>query len=164
MSSETSIFQPNITLNSLNEMSKGNMGEHLGIEFTEIGNDYLIAKMPVDARTKQPMGLLHGGASVVLAETLGSVAAVCVLDLKKAYAVGLDINANHLRSATNGYVYGKATPIHIGNKTQVWEIRITTEGGLLVCISRITMAVLERKEAFTDEMRKFEVAEKATNG
>jgi len=163
MSTVSSIFQPGITLESLNKMSKGNMGEHLGIEFTEIGPDYLVAKMPVDSRTKQPMGLLHGGASVVLAETLGSVGAVCVLDLKKAYAVGLEINANHLRSATNGYVYGKTTPIHIGNKTQIWEIRITTEGGLLVCISRITMAVLERKEAFTDEMRKFEVAEKSSN-
>lgn len=153
----STIFQPGISLDSLNRMSKGNMGEHLGIEFTEIGPDYLVAKMPVDHRTKQPMGLLHGGASVVLAETLGSVGAVCTLDLSKRYAVGLDINANHIRSATNGFVYGKATPIHIGNKTQVWEIKVTTEGGMLICISRITMAVLERKEAFTKEIEDFSV-------
>ncbi len=131
------------------------MGHHLGIEFTEVGTDYLCAKMPVDERTKQPMGLLHGGASVVLAETLGSVAANCCVNIKTHFCVGLDINANHIRSATSGYVYGKTTPVHIGGTTQVWEIRITNEKGSLVCISRITMAVLARTKAFTPEMEKF---------
>ncbi len=117
------------------------MLKHLGIEFTEVGPDYLCAKMPVDDRTQQPMGLLHGGASVVLAETLGSVAAQLCVDSTRSYCVGVEINANHIRSARDGYVYGKATPIHIGQSTQVWNIEITDENQKLVCISRITMAV-----------------------
>jgi len=152
------IFTDKTTLANLNKMCEGNMGDHLGIEFTEIGPNYLIAKMPVDRRTKQPMGILHGGASVVLAETIGSVAGNCVLDETKEYAVGLDINANHLRSATKGYVYGKATAIHLGKKTQVWDIRITSENGEVnYCISRLTMAVIAKREAFTPEMEKFQV-------
>lgn len=126
-------------------MGKGSMVEHLGIEFTEIGEDYLKARMPVDNRTKQPFGLLHGGASVSLAETLGSVAAYSVIDPSKYKCVGLEINANHLRSETSGYVYGMAKPVHIGKSTQVWEIKISNEAEKLVCISRITMAVLEKK-------------------
>lgn len=134
------------------------MGDHLGIEFTEIGDDYIVARMPVDRRTRQTMGLLHGGASVVLAETLGSVAANCVLDNRTHHAVGLDINANHLRSATEGFVIGVTRPIHIGRTTQVWEIKISTEvGNHLVCISRITMAVLEKKNAFTADMKRFSI-------
>ncbi|GAA4296166.1 hotdog fold thioesterase [Nibribacter koreensis] len=133
-----------VSLEQLNAWNKNTMGEHIGIEYTEIGDDYLVGKMPVDHRTHQPMGLLHGGASVALAETLGSVGATMFLDLEKQYCVGLEINANHIKSARNGYVYGKATAVHIGRKTQVWEIRITTESGDLVCISRITMAVLDR--------------------
>ena len=152
------MFSANITLESLNALSIGNMGEHLGIEFTEIGSNYLIARMPVDQRTKQPMGLLHGGASVVLAETLGSVAANCAINTETHMCVGLDINANHIRSATKGYVIGKTTPLHVGGTTQVWEIRITTETGALVCISRITMAVLEKKKAFTPQMENFTVS------
>lgn len=140
-----SIFHPDMTLENLNAMRTGNMGEHLGIEFIEIGSDFLKARMPVDHRTKQPLGLLHGGASVVLAETLGSVAGNAVVDISKFYCVGLEINANHIKSATKGYVIGKASPIHIGNKTQVWEIRITSESDALICISRLTLAVLERK-------------------
>lgn len=100
--------------------------------------------MPVDHRTKQPYGLLHGGASVVLAETLGSVAAHCCVDADKQFCVGLEINANHLRSVREGFVYGTAQPLHIGKKTQVWEIRITNESHQLVCISRITIAVLDK--------------------
>jgi 1,4-dihydroxy-2-naphthoyl-CoA hydrolase len=102
--------------------------------------------MPVDHRTKQPFGLLHGGASVVLAETLGSFAASISVDMEKYQCVGLEINANHIRSVKEGYVYGKATPLHVGRQTQVWEIRITNEAGQLVCVSRITIAVLERKQ------------------
>jgi 1,4-dihydroxy-2-naphthoyl-CoA hydrolase len=138
-------FNPGITLPQLNQMNRGNMVGHLGIEFTEIGPDYVCAKMPVDERTRQPMGLLHGGASVALAETLGSIAAYCTIDPARQYCVGLDINANHVRGVSGGFVYGKASPLHVGRTTQVWEIRITDEAGKLVCISRITMAVLDRK-------------------
>ncbi len=139
------MIRPGITPTQLNGMNKGNMAEFLGIEYTEVGPDYVCAKMPVDARTKQPMGLLHGGASVALAETLGSIGAFCTIDSEKQQCVGLDINANHLRGVTGGYVYGKAAALHLGRTTQVWEIRITDEAGKLVCISRLTMAVLDRK-------------------
>ncbi|WP_257284951.1 hotdog fold thioesterase [Endozoicomonas sp. SESOKO1] len=116
-----------------------NMVDHVGIEITEVGDDFLRGTMPVDRRTIQPMGLLHGGASVVLAETLGSIAAnLCCED--GAYCVGLEINANHLRSATSGKVTGTTRPIHIGRSTQVWEINIEDEQGRPTCISRITMA------------------------
>lgn len=121
------------------------MVEHIGIEFLEIGDDYIKARMPVDHRTVQPMGLLHGGASVALAETLGSVAAYLCVDASKKVCVGLDVNANHVRSVTGGFVYGVVRPIHIGSSTQVWEIRITSEQDELVCISRITMAVLDKR-------------------
>lgn len=141
---ESSVFKTPPTLESLSRMSKNTMMEHLGIEYTGVGPDSITARMPVDHRTHQPFGLLHGGASVVLAETLGSVAAYLCLDGAKQYAVGLDINANHIRSVKHGWVYGTTRPLHIGGKTQVWEIRITTEEGALVCISRITMAVLDR--------------------
>lgn len=136
----------NVTVEDLNKLNQGNMGEHLGIEATEIGPDYICARMPVDHRTKQPFGLLHGGASVVLAETLGSFAATLSVDMQKYQCVGLEINANHIRSVREGYVYGKATALHVGRQTQVWEIRITNEAEQLVCISRITIAVLEKKQ------------------
>ncbi|WP_040006413.1 hotdog fold thioesterase [Fibrisoma limi] len=117
--------------------------KHLGIEFTEAGEGYLIARMPVDARTHQPFGILHGGASVVLAESLGSVASYMMLpDPTKQQAVGLEINANHIRSVREGWVYGRVTPIHIGRTTHVWDIRITDEQGRLVCISRLTIAII----------------------
>jgi 1,4-dihydroxy-2-naphthoyl-CoA hydrolase len=125
--------------------SKGTMVEHLGIEFMEVGDDYLKARMPVDHRTQQPMGLLHGGASVALAETLGSVGAYLCIDPKKQSSVGLEINANHVRGVRSGWVYGIARPLHIGRTTQLWEIRITDEEDKLVCISRITIAILDRK-------------------
>ena len=137
-------FKATVSLDLLNTMSAHTMVQHLGIQFIEIGSNYLVAKMPVDHRTHQPMGLLHGGASVALAETLGSVAAHCTVDLSKFYCVGLEINANHLKSARDGYVYGTARPIHVGRSTQVWEIRIENEKQELVCISRITMAVLAK--------------------
>jgi 1,4-dihydroxy-2-naphthoyl-CoA hydrolase len=140
-----SLFNSMSTLESLTKMSVNTMVDHLGIEFTAIGDDYIEAKMPVDHRTHQPLGLLHGGASVVLAETLGSVGAACCLDLSRQYCVGLEINANHIKSVKEGYVFGIARPIHIGKKTQVWEIKIHNEKKELVCISRITMAVIDRK-------------------
>jgi 1,4-dihydroxy-2-naphthoyl-CoA hydrolase len=117
----------------------------LDIKFSERGDDYLSATMPVDERTRQPMGILHGGASVVLAETLGSSAAGMCLDLSKEYCVGLDINANHIRTIRSGTVTGVAKPIHIGRSTHVWEINIVDEDQRLVCVSRITMAILQHK-------------------
>lgn len=138
------MFRPEVNLESVNARHKNSMVDHLGIEVTEIGEDYMIAKMPVDHRTKQPLGLLHGGASVALAETLGSVAANCVIDLEKQYCVGLEINANHIKSAKDGYVFGTTKPVHIGRKTHIWEIKIHNEAGQITCISRITMAVMDK--------------------
>lgn len=132
-----------ISLEALQQNGKNTLVEHLGIEFIEIGDDFIKAKMPVDHRTHQPMGLLHGGAHVVLAETLGSTAANLCLDITKEYALGLDINSNHLKSVRNGFVYGIAKPIHLGGKTQVWEIKITDEKQNLLNISRLTMIVLK---------------------
>ncbi len=133
------------TLEFVNQLNKNTMGDLLGIEITEIGGDYLKGRMPVDNRTKQPFGILHGGASAALAETLGSIAGTLVLDPDKEFCVGLEINANHIRSARSGFVYGTARPIHVGGRTQVWEIRIEDERQSLVCISRLTLAVLPRK-------------------
>lgn len=120
------------------------MVEHLGIEITESGPDFLCGKMPVDHRTHQPMGLLHGGASVALAETLASIGAALQVDLTKKACVGLEINANHVRGVREGWVYGRATALHIGKRTQVWETKITNETGDLVCISRMTVAVIDK--------------------
>jgi 1,4-dihydroxy-2-naphthoyl-CoA hydrolase len=137
------MFKDNIDLDLFKEMAKNTIGEHIGIEFLEKGSDYLTARMPVDHRTKQPFGLLHGGASVVLAETLGSIASVlCLDDPQTQKAVGLEINANHLRAVTEGWVYGKVTAIHIGRRTHIWDIKITTEEGKLVCVSRLTVAIV----------------------
>lgn len=138
------IFKQSTTPETLNEWSVNTLAEQLGIEFTAIGEDYLEAKMPVDRRTKQPLGLLHGGASVALAETMGSVAAMLCVDPATHFCVGLEINANHLKGAREGFVKGITKPIHVGRKTQVWEIRISNEREELVCISRITLAVLEK--------------------
>jgi 1,4-dihydroxy-2-naphthoyl-CoA hydrolase len=122
------------------------IGAHIGLRITEIGEDYLRGTMPVDGRTKQPYGRLHGGASCVLAEELGSIAASLCTDPKEVFCVGLEINANHLRAATQGLVTGTARPLHIGRATQVWEIRIEDEQHKLVCISRLTMAVVKLSE------------------
>lgn len=140
-----SLFTKNITTDQLNKMSTNTMVEHLGIVFTEIGDDYISATMPVDHRTHQPYGLLHGGASVALAETLGSIAAHCCIDTTTQYCVGLDINANHVKGIKEGIVTGTTRPIHIGKKTHVWEIRITNDKKELICISRITMAVIDKR-------------------
>ncbi len=139
-------FKKEFSLQKLQAMSAGTMGEHIGIEFTEIGDDYLKATMPVDQRTRQPYGLLHGGASVALAETLGSVASSLVLDTNVFICVGLEINANHIRSARQGRVTGIATPIHLGSSTHVWDIKIYDERERLVCISRLTVAILKGKD------------------
>jgi 1,4-dihydroxy-2-naphthoyl-CoA hydrolase len=122
---------------------KGCMPEYLGIEITEVGDDHLKARMPVDHRTRQPYGLLHGGASVALAETLGSLGAALVIDRSQFYCVGLEINANHIRGVREGFVTGTTRPLHIGRTTHVWEIRITDEQEKLVCVSRITVAILK---------------------
>ena len=121
---------------------EGTMIAHLGIEIVEVGDDFLKARMPVDHRTVQPQGRLHGGASCALAETVGSVAANMVIDSSQFLAVGLDINANHIRPVKDGYVYGTARPDSIGRTTQVWTIRITDQDDRLVCVSRLTMAVI----------------------
>ena len=131
-------------LQELNAMCKNTMAEALGMEITEVGPDYLCGKMPVDHRTHQPMGILHGGASVALAETLGSIGASLLIDTQKQNCVGLEINANHIKAVRNGFVHGRATALHIGRKTQVWEIKINNDAGALVCISRLTVAVLDR--------------------
>ena len=138
------MFNSDLTLESLNQMSSESMVRHLGIEFIEIGEDYLKASMPVDTRTHQPFGVLHGGASVTLAETLGSVAANTVLTSRDQYCVGQEINANHIRPVKEGLVFGITRPVHIGRTSQVWEIKITDERDRLVCISRITLAVLTK--------------------
>lgn len=139
-------FNPSLSISDVQPLGKNTMGEHLGMVFTEIGDDYIKATMPVDHRTKQPYGLLHGGASVALAETLGSVGAALTVDPLKAICVGQEINANHLRSVRSGLVTGIAKPIHIGASSQVWEIKIYDEREKLVCISRLTVAVLKGRE------------------
>ena len=139
-------FHESITLDAIQSFGNNTMVEHIGIEFIEIGENYIKAKMPVDHRTQQPYGLLHGGASCVLAETIGSVASAMVIDHTKSICVGLEINANHVRSAREGFVTGIATPLHLGSNTHVWDIKITDEVNKLVCISRLTVAIIPRKE------------------
>lgn len=143
----TAIWKQDTDLARLNAWSANTMMETLGIRLTAVGDDWLQGTMPVDHRTHQPYGLLHGGASVVLAETLGSTAAMLTLDPAQEAAVGLDINANHIRGVREGTVTGTARKVHVGRSTQVWEIRIETEAGELVCISRITMAVIPARVA-----------------
>ncbi|WP_442682894.1 hotdog fold thioesterase [Stenotrophomonas sp. JC08] len=136
------VFRSPVSLEALNRLSQGTLIEHLGIVFTAAGEDWLQATMPVDARTRQPYGLLHGGASVVLAETLGSSAGNLCVDTAQQMCVGLEINANHLRAARSGQVTGTARALHVGRTTQVWEIRIENDAGKPVCVSRLTLAVV----------------------
>src|SRR5215510_9653639 len=138
-------FNKDLKLEDISQLGKGNMSEHLGIEWSELGDNYIKAKMPVDHRTNQPYGLLHGGASCTLAETLGSIASAMVIDTSKFICVGIEINANHIRSARKGYVYGVTTPIHIGSSTHVWDIKIKNEEEKLICISRLTVAILKKE-------------------
>jgi len=134
---------PNLTLAGLNQRGQGTLVSTLGIEITEIGPDFLRGRMPVDARTIQPIGLLHGGANVALAETLASIAGNCAVDPKTSYIVGQEINANHIRSVRSGWVEGTARALHLGSRSQVWEIKIE-QGGKLLCVSRMTAAVLDK--------------------
>lgn len=140
------IWHKELTLSEINERGHHTMSEFLGIKFTEIGDDFLIATMPVNDRTKQPMGILHGGANVVLAETVASNAANFVVDISKQYCVGLDINANHIRPCREGFVTAKTFPVHLGRSTQVWQIDIRNEAGKLTCVSRMTASVLSRSK------------------
>ena len=135
----------NKALQKLNDFQKNTITEVLGIEITDFGPDYFCGKMPVDHRTVQPYGLLHGGASAVLAETLGSIAGGMQVNLETQSVVGVEINCNHLRSARDGWVYGKATPVKIGRKIHVWNIEIKNEGDKLVAVSRLTLAVIDKK-------------------
>lgn len=144
------IWKKSISLEALNKTSENTLIDHLNIIYTEVGDDFITATMPVCSFTHQPLGMLHGGASVVLAETLGSVAAnFCVP--KGSYCVGLDINANHVRSMRSGNVIGTAKPIHLGVSTQVWQINITDERERLVCTSRLTIAVKHKKSTSSDK-------------
>lgn len=134
------------SLELLNGLGKGNMGEHLDIKFTEVGADYLVATMPVDHKTKQPAGLLHGGASVVLAETMGSIASLFCIDANVLSPVGIEINANHIKGVTSGRVKGVCKPIKATGKIHVWEIKIYSEAEQLICISRLTTTVVSKNK------------------
>lgn len=136
-------FGPGFSLETANARSQGTMVSQLGIEFIAAGDDFVSARMPVDERTRQPAGVLHGGASVALAETLASWGATFVVDREKHHCVGLEINANHVRAIGTGWVTGTARPLHLGRSTQIWEVRIVDEQQRLICVSRVTMAVLE---------------------
>lgn len=137
-----SIWNHNHSLAQLNAMAVGTIHEPLEIRFTEVGDDFLRATMPVDTRTAQPAGLLHGGASVVLAESLGSMASAMVVDPKQFRCVGIEVNANHVRSAKSGTVTGTVRPVHLGKSTHVWDIKIADEAERLICVCRLTTAVL----------------------
>ena len=139
------IWYKKCALEDVQQLGKGTMIEHIGIRIIELGDDFIKGTMPVDHRTVQPMGILHGGASVTLAETLGSMAAGLVIDEHRKFCVGIDINANHIRAASQGSVTGTARPLHLGSSTHVWAIEITDENSRLICISRLTMAILEKK-------------------
>lgn len=139
------IWTQPVTLDTFTQRAKNTLCSHLGIEFVEIGDDYLVATMPVDDRTRQPIGIMHGGASCVLAETIGSMAAQYCVDTKTHYCVGLDINTNHIRSIRDGHVIGIAAPYHLGRSTQVWSIEIRNDAQQLISVNRLTMAVLQRQ-------------------
>jgi 1,4-dihydroxy-2-naphthoyl-CoA hydrolase len=140
-----SIWFQEYSLDDISALQRGNMSGHIGIEIVRIGPDHLDARMPVDERTTQPDGILHGGASVALAETLGSISGAMVVDRERFQVVGQEINANHLRRVREGFVHGSARPIHIGRRSQVWAIEIVDDNQRLVCVSRLTLAVIERQ-------------------
>lgn len=139
-----SIWHNTPTLTEINALNEGTLGEHISITFTEIGDDYIKASMPVDNRTKQPFGLLHGGASVALAETIGSVASWCAVNRELFIGVGIEINANHVKAVTSGIVTGVCKPIHVSGKNHVWDIRIYNEQNELCCVSRFTCTVVAK--------------------
>lgn len=138
-------FNKQLSLQDVSSLSPDTMAVYLGMEWVEIGPDFMKMKMPVDNRTKQPYGLLHGGASCALAETIGSVASHCIIDPTKNFCVGLEINANHIRSAKSGFVTATASPLHIGATTHVWDIKIHDDQDKLICVSRLTVAIIKRK-------------------
>ncbi len=138
-------FNKSITLNDIKDFGKETMANYLGMEWVEIGEDYLKLSMPVNEKTKQPYGILHGGASCALAETIGSVASALVIDMEKNICVGLEINANHVRSAKDGIVTGHCIPIHLGKSTHVWDIKIYDGSEKRICISRLTVAILPKR-------------------
>ncbi len=138
------IWFKQFTIDALNKRSQNTLADFLGIKFTEIGEDFLTATMPANERTKQPLGIVHGGANVVLAETIASTGANCVIDLKNYYCVGLEINANHIRPVTDGLVKGIARPVHLGRTTQIWQIDLYNAAGKQTCVSRMTAAVVAR--------------------
>ncbi len=140
------IWKTPIDLDTINQRSADTLASHCGIVFTEVGDDYITATMPIDKRTLQPIGIMHGGASCVLAETIGSTAANFCVDIKKQYCVGLAINTNHIHSIRSGLAIGTATPFHLGRSTQVWSIEIVNEEKQLISINRLTMAVLNRND------------------
>lgn len=140
-----SIWKNSIDLQALADTRKDTLVELMGIEFTEIGDDFLKGRMPVDRRTHQPYGIMHGGASCVLAETLASIGANYCVDSTKEYCVGLDINTSHIRMVKSGFVYGTAKPVHLGKKTQVWEVKIVDEQDKLISITRLTLFVLQKR-------------------
>ena len=144
MSSSIWHQQPN--LDSINELNKNTLGENLGIEFIEIGDDFISATMPVDERTKQPFGLLHGGASVALAETLGSVASLLIVDKEKFIGVGIEINANHMKAVLSGKVKGICKPLNISGRNHVWDIKIYNEANELTCVSRFTCTIVPKSK------------------
>ena len=139
-------FNKELTIEHLVDFGKGAMDEYLGIEWVEIGGNFLKARMPVDKRTRQAYGILHGGASCVLAESVGSIASALVIDPIRFQCVGLEINANHVHSATEGFVTGIATPLHVGKSTHVWDIKIYNDNQKLVCVSRLTVAIIEKRD------------------
>ena len=139
-----SIWKSPLTVQEMNSLHEGTMVPHLGINFVDIGADFLSATMPVDQRTRQPYGLLHGGASVVLAETVGSMGAVMCIDMQEYQCVGQEINANHVRAGRSGLVTGTARPVHLGGRSHVWAIDIVNDAGKLVCTSRLTVAIIRR--------------------
>lgn len=138
------IWKTDLSLDIVTARNQNTMLSFLGIEFTEVGDDYLVARMPVNEKTRQPLGIMHGGASCVLAESVGSTAANFCVDLNQFYCVGLDINTNHIRSIREGFVSGIAKPYHLGKSTQVWSIEIRDEADKLISVNRLTMAVLSR--------------------
>jgi len=139
------MINTNIPLAQINAFNKNTLMEHLGIEYTEIGEDYIKGKMPVDHRTHQPMGLLHGGASVALIESLGSSGSALCVDLNKTAIVGIEVNANHIKSARNGHVYCTAKLVHEGRTTHLWEAKIVNDNNELVCVGRLTVLIKHKK-------------------
>jgi 1,4-dihydroxy-2-naphthoyl-CoA hydrolase len=141
-------FNKSISIDDMKHLAKDTMADFLGLEWVEIGEDELKMRMPVNEKTKQPYGLLHGGASCVLAETVGSLASAMVIDLEKFYCVGLEINANHIRGARDGWVTAICTPLHVGKTTHVWDIKIYDEREKLICVSRLTVAIIPKDSSF----------------